>query len=360
MTAAITAALLLAVVVGVGAAENRAVPAPEIDRMFQRTRGWTGADGAFNFDLGNKRTLWLFMDTFAGSVKDGRRISSTLIHNSVGIETHKRVNFFFAESPEGGSSALFKPPEGAGYLWPFAGVRGEKELSFFAMRVKPSGAGGPFGFHIFGQYLARVTDLHPSPKEWKVSYKRFPFCSFADDGSLFYGCATLRSNGFIYIYGQDNRRANLSSPGPSAMVVARVQEGDMSNFDRWEFYKDGQWQKDFRKASHLLPDIPTEYSVTWDGKTKKFVCIYMEGGISGEIALRRSPHPWGPWSEPERIYSCPEKIWREGVFCYAAKAHPHLSAPGELVISYVANSSRFEDLFEDARLYWPRFVRVKL
>ena len=34
--------------------------------------------------------------------------------------------------------------------------------------------------------------------------------------------------------------------------------------------------------------------------------------------------------------------------------------PGDVVAIFLANSWEFWDLFKDARLYWPRFVRVKL
>jgi hypothetical protein len=61
------------------------------------------------------------------------------------------------------------------------------------------------------------------------------------------------------------------------------------------------------------------------------------------------------------VYRCPEMDWAPKVFCYAAKAHPELTkAPDELLITYAANAWNFWDLFSDARLYWPRFVRVKL
>jgi hypothetical protein len=35
-------------------------------------------------------------------------------------------------------------------------------------------------------------------------------------------------------------------------------------------------------------------------------------------------------------------------------------APDELLITYAANAWDFWNLFKDARLYWPRFVSVKL
>ena len=53
--------------------------------------------------------------------------------------------------------------------------------------------------------------------------------------------------------------------------------------------------------------------------------------------------------------------WPVKPFAYAGKAHPELTdAPGELIVTYAANSSDFWTLFQDARLYWPRFVRVKV
>jgi hypothetical protein len=36
------------------------------------------------------------------------------------------------------------------------------------------------------------------------------------------------------------------------------------------------------------------------------------------------------------------------------------SAPDELLITYAANSWNFWGLFNDPRLYWPRFVRVNV
>lgn len=363
MTAAVFATLILLFALGAGSAENRARPAPEFDRLFRSESGWIGADGAFSVDLGGERTLWLFMDTFVGSVQGGKRAHPALVNNSIGIEANGKTRFFYGHAghaKDGAPEAFWNPEDGAGYLWPFAGVCDSSGLHILVLRVNNTGQGGAFGFRIFGEALADVRDVRLDPEKWKVAYKGFPFCEFGERESLFFGCAALKRGAYIYVYGQDTRQAARDRGKPSSMVVARVADGEMNNFDAWEFYKAGQWQKDFRQASPLIPDMPTEYSVTYDVQKKAFVCVYMEGGISGEIALRRAHEPWGPWSAPERIYSCPEKEWRKGVFCYAAKGHAHLSRPGELVISYASNSGRFEDLMEDARLYWPRFIRVKL
>ena len=56
--------------------------APAYDALFQRTNGWTGADGDFTVALTNGLTLWLFSDTFIGEVRNGHRINTTMVHNS--------------------------------------------------------------------------------------------------------------------------------------------------------------------------------------------------------------------------------------------------------------------------------------
>jgi hypothetical protein len=48
------------------------------------------------------------------------------------------------------------------------------------------------------------------------------------------------------------------------------------------------------------------------------------------------------------------------LFCYGAKAHPTLSSGQDLVVTYVVNSFDFWQVAREARLYWPRFVRVRL
>ncbi len=60
------------------------------------------------------------------------------------------------------------------------------------------------------------------------------------------------------------------------------------------------------------------------------------------------------------IYRCPEGKQAKSLYCYAGKMHPELSRPGEIVVTYAVNSGNFSDLFSDAQIYWPRFVRLSL
>ena len=75
---------------------------------------------------------------------------------------------------------------------------------------------------------------------------------------------------------------------------------------------------------------------------------------------RVADQPWGPWSEPVELWTCPEPARQKGYFAYAGKAHPELSPDDELLVTYAVNSFQFSDLFNDATLYRPRFIKVKL
>ncbi len=67
---------------------------------------------------------------------------------------------------------------------------------------------------------------------------------------------------------------------------------------------------------------------------------------------------FGPWSAAKPIYQVPNIDAKKKHFTYAAKAHPELSRPGELLVSYVVNSFDFGESATNAAIYRPRFVRV--
>jgi hypothetical protein len=75
--------------------------------------------------------------------------------------------------------------------------------------------------------------------------------------------------------------------------------------------------------------------------------------------MRVSDTPIGPWSEPYKVYECPEAGWHKTYFCYAAKGHQEISSPDEMIITYVCNSTDFWQMVRDSRIYWPRFLRIK-
>ena len=174
------------------------------------------------------------------------------------------------------------------------------------------------------------------------------------------GGAVLAEGKYVYIFGGDSRPETKQAGVPNGMVVARVPAADMADFKQWRFLAKGVWQKDCQKVTSVFPDVGSEFSVSWVPARKAYAAVYIEG-ISGKIVVRLAPALAGPWGAPVEVYRCPEMGWKAKAFCYAGKAHPELTrAPDELLITYAANAWDFWDVFKEARLYWPRFVRVKL
>ena len=143
--------------------------------------------------------------------------------------------------------------------------------------------------------------------------------------------------------------ANGGRPGAAASV---------GNFAAWRYFRDESWVEDFRSPSPLAGSFASEYSVTPFGK--RYIAVYTELGLSPRIMGRMADHPWGPWSEPAVLFECPDMGRDKKLFCYAAKAHPALSSGHDLVVSNVVNSFDFGQVTRDAKLYWPKLVRVTL
>jgi hypothetical protein len=59
---------------------------PGYEALFQKTEGWTGADGVYSVALAEDTILWLFGDTFIGQIKNGRHANSARLETG-GMKT---------------------------------------------------------------------------------------------------------------------------------------------------------------------------------------------------------------------------------------------------------------------------------
>ncbi len=216
-----------------------------------------------------------------------------------------------------------------------------------------------FGFKIIGSQLGHVVNPGDSPDNWRLTRHRIPWGRFSATGDTLFGSSLLKENKIIYIFGTtEDVNGEIRR---KSMILARVPETQLDQFDQWRFYSGGEWTTDFNKSSRLCSDMANEFSVSYLAALEKYVVVYTAKGFSKKIVARFAPNPWGPWSEPEVLYECPEERWGADVFCYAAKGHPELSlTPDEIIVSYVASSLDFEKMAADARLYRPRFLRVRI
>ncbi len=339
----------------------RAEAMPEYDRLFQRTNGWIGADGNFTVALTNGLTLWLFSDTFIGEVRGGHRSNATMIHNSAawqhGVDpASARVEFFYNKTAEGKPTSLISPADGRGYFWLFDGVMARGRLSLFLVQIESTPAKGAFGFRQIGTWLGEVSNPLAPPVEWQITQKKIPFEMHGTNGNYSFGSAVLATNDFVYIFGTHESKGTGKK-----MILARAPETDLGNFSNWQFCSKNGWTTNTGDMADLCNGMASEYSVSWLPTLQRYVLICTENGLSEKIVVRTAPEPWGPWSAATVVFRCPEPAQDKRTFCYSAKAHPMFAgATDELIVTYAANSFEFSQLMDNAQLYWPRFVRVKL
>jgi hypothetical protein len=230
-------------------------------------------------------------------------------------------------------------------------------LYFFLIQVERTAGDAVFDFKVIGAWLGQVDNPKDSPSHWRIRQFKIPWTEFSVSRGILWGSAVIQIKNFFYIYGTAEDRQNAVYR--KHMILARVPTSMLADFARWRFYSDGNWVSDFTRASRLCENVPHEYSVSYLPALKQFAVVYSQDGLSKNILARLSPEPQGPWSDPIRLYQCPEADWDDSIFCYAAKAHAILSeVPDELIITYIANSVDFNKTASDARLYRPRFLRA--
>lgn len=340
----------------------KAEPDAALNAKFRQTDGWVGGDGAFSVPLSDKRALWLFSDTWVGTVRDGKRKDVKMVNNTIGVQdgsgADAKFTFFVQKGDDTKPKAFFTPPDGKGWFWLFAGYHADSKLHVFLPRFEKSGTGGAFGFKAVDLWLGTVSNPEAEPTKWKIAYKKVPFAEFDAKRKLSFGSAVLVSDDYAYVYGYEETQRRFNPL--RKLLVARVAKDKLADFDSWRFYANGEWKPDATAASGFASDIGAEFSVSYLPGLKRYALVTTEAGLSDRIIGRFATSPEGLWSDPVVLYTCPEMKKDKKVFTYAGKAHPHLAAGNELVISYATNAFELGPVINNAELYWPTFVRVQL
>ena len=336
---------------------------PDFDALFDNRRGWTGADGAYSLPLKDDETLLLFGDTWLGDIRDGVHVNATIVNNTVAIQhelfpSNAAAEFYFGKTPTGDDGAFIRPVDGRGWYWIYHGVVTWQGLYLFLVQIERTETPPGSGFKIIGTWLGHVINPEDPPDHWQIGQHRIPWGHFSSSAATFFGSWVLKQGSWLYVYG--TTEDIVDGFHHKFMILARVAENRLLEFDQWRFYVKGRWSPDFTKAERLCDDMANEYSVSYLPSLGKFIAVYTENGSSRNIVARFASHPWGPWCRPIDLYQCPEMSRAKDIICYAAKGHPELSiAPNELIVTYVANSTDFYKMAADARLYRPRFIRVR-
>lgn len=357
--------------------------APEWTSLFKRSSGWFGGDGIFTIPYNgrevqggheNDSVLFLFSDTMVGEIKDDvLQPGFVMVNNSVamltGIEADEsRMRFRVAENAEGKPATLFVPntptAQPGQYYWlgdGFVNHARNNDLYIFAYRIENTDSEGVFSFREVGNALLVIPHNSRFPfKETRQLDTPFFFEGDDESGYGSFGAGILVNtkeagvpspDGYVYVYGVRGKSKEL--------MVARIKPAEFEQFSDWEFWKGTGWGKDREAIAAIEDSVSNELSVTAlpDGR---YVLIYQYGGIYPQIYLQVGESPVGPFGERQKVWDTRNDITDPDLFMYNAKAHPVISKPGELLVSYNVNSFKFFDIIKSKPdLYRPRFVRIR-
>lgn len=347
--------------------------APEWSALFKRNNGWFGGDGIYTIPFNgveNKRVdslLFIFSDSMIGTIiNDSLQPGSRMVHNSVAIMKGKNIDFAWGHNEQDEAISVFEPhtplTEKTDYYWLGDGFVNQEQhntLYIFGYRVR-NVSNEAFGFREVGNTLIKIPAGSKPPF---TGYEQMDTPLFFTDkgghiGSfgtgIFVNTAKAGApapDGYVYVYGIHGM--------DKQMIVARVKPAVFDKFDQWRFWDGKTWNKDMKKVADVTSKVSNELSLSPlpDGR---YALIFMEGGMSTTIGMRIGASPIGPFGPVIRLWDCSSDAEEKTYVMYNAKAHPGLSAPGELLISYNVNSVEFyNDLQKHPHLYRPRFIRLK-
>ena len=346
--------------------------------LFHRYTGWSGADGIYSIPLSgsesySEKTLFVFSDTFIGDVDSvtNQRIPPTyMVNNTYAIldgnePDNNNIQFYYDLDNDSIPTSFFIPntpeSEPEDWYWLMDGISINETIYLYALRmdydVPP--------FSVDGVALIKFQLDEENQLSAIEQYDTPLFYQYDNGDYVWYGQAimpltnsseVLAPDDYIYFYGV----YNSSSSNMKYMTVSRTQENTIEDYNSWEFWDGSEWTLDISDAELLTQQISPEFSVT-QIDLGNYIAIFQQGGVGRSVAYRTANNPTGPFDLFNIIWDAPEYNEFDDVSAYNAKAHPHLSSPDRLLISYNVNTNIGGDFwyhFERGDLYRPRFISI--
>lgn len=358
--------------------------------------GWLAADGIYTLNMNGAdrsgsfgpeaKTTFLFSDTLIGNFYNygglkgryGKNMNYQGLKNNtfatlLGDKPDPR-SFQFYLNPGDSSSSILGDGNWAQEL-----VRVNDKMYAWSFGHDSNWAATKYMFNTFDINSAGLPDFNTAPIAENSDF----LTEFTQDGINYRiefsgavmdntesGGATPNPDGYIYIYGlksYNNGIILLKFP-----VVARVKPESFKNLSEWRYYDGNGWVDDIKKCAGIDGGdgmVSSEFSVSYmesGAFAGKYVMTFTNFTMSTMLAVGVSDTPYGPFNNASgklSIYDCPQALAIKeengdaGIYTYNAKAHPNLSADGELLISYNLNSRNFDERSSFEFLH-PEFVTL--
>ncbi len=336
--------------------------AAEYQAVFDtRAFPWIGADLNDVIDDSPDRTLWVFGDTFVGSVRPDGSVAPGwgFVNNSLVVQSGPCFDFQVAGA--GGTPEEWIPSPHPYQYWVGGAVATGDTIEVVLERVEHIDNGGvvAFNFFIVGLEIATlrrsdlsVESITPVPM----------FQSDVPNTVVPYGGALTAVGGYAYLYGFINLQ----------QMVARVPLNRMTDFTAWQYWRGGvgatvnqswAWTTDPGQAKPMTlqpfvtggqPVAPIEVVQYGRG----YLAIAKGSDIpdpatpvaNTTVYAWSSPSPVGPWALVGPIATTP---LTGNEFSYGAEL---INTPGAGLLVTWSRNAPIDDVLADATVYGPRFA----
>lgn len=347
--------------------------------LFNRSKGWFGADGIFAIPLNGSDTynaedsiMFIFSDTMVGDIEDGKlRPGFKMVHNSVAYmkgarAENENIRFYYDKNKNDEPESLFIPntphTQKGDYYWLGDGFMNKSlnnNIYIFAYRMRNMSSDDWSFTQVANTLIVLKAGSKPPFKDQRQIETPFLVQGKEETESASLGAGIFVNtksagapdpDGYVYVYGVQGKAKNL--------IVARVLPENFEKFDTWRFWNGQSWSAGMDQAAHVTNDVSGELSVSPlpDGR---YALVFQVGGMSNTVGLRLGLSPYGPFGPIIKLWDCKE-TQHKNYIAYNAKAHPSLSKPGELLISYNVNAFDFiNELKQNPNLYRPRFIKIR-
>ncbi len=320
---------------------------------FPYKNGWYGGDGAYSIRLDEKRTLWLFGDTFV-SGEQGRQdrigmevvLGTTPAISNCSEDGKFEIQYYLKKRNEKFISSFGENE----WLWPQDPFILNRTLYIPLLAVETKlELEGPFKFKITGHKIARITDFEAAdPNRWIVDY--IDLSPGIPEGIIAFATTSVVYQNHVYFY--PFYASTKDIPLIYGNILARIPMDEMNDpVNAIEYFrKDGTWEKGLNpaKVKVVIDAGVSELSVRYHADDKKWIAVYMSTRNNGDQLLYQvADGPEGPWNEPKALLrTIPEvdpesTLYDKNNFCYAGKEHIEFTRGKNLIVTYVCNS--FED-----------------
>jgi hypothetical protein len=324
------------------------------DEYAETSGAWSGADSTYSVPLADGAIAWLFSDTFFGDVAaDGSRSEHTpFLHNSIVVQSaagSSQLRTVVGTDADGDPVSLVPARSEDAWCWLGAGrLSPAGDLQVTALTFEKTGD-GPLDFAWRGTELVtldldagEVTDRAELPSASGIQWSAW----------------LQERGGTTHVYG-------VEDGDTKTLHVAEVPSESLADPSTWRFWDGEDWSAEEGDAAGIRDDVANELSVTaWEDG---FLLVTQDTSepYGNRIVAATSCRPQGPFGDAVTLATMPEAgpegtYGDESVYAYNAHEHPEQRDGSSLLVTYNVNSLEPEDLYADASIYRPRFLRIEI